>query len=309
MLDIKSLHYRYPDAPSAALSGVSLSAQRGQILGLLGPNGAGKSTLVAHLAGLLNVQQGEIHIDGQPLGECRRLDPTRIAVAPQDCAFYPMLSVRENLECFAALSRMNTSAVRAATIRALGVVQLNDYACVRSERLSGGLKRRLNLAIALLANPELIVLDEPTVGVDPQSRVFLLETVKRLATEGACVIYTSHYLEEIEAIADRVAIIHHGQVLRHEPLSNLLAEGAAHLSVRFSEALPQTLVDRLQGIGTVQMEGKRLRMQLATGISPVGALKIIEDSGAAIQEIHAGRYTLEQLFMLLTDEKPEAYSS
>lgn len=308
MLDIKGLHYRYPDAPSAALSGVSLSAQRGQILGLLGPNGAGKSTLVAHLAGLLNVQRGEIHIDGQPLREYRRLDPTRIAVAPQDCAFYPMLSVRENLECFAALSRMNTSAIRDATIRALGVVQLNDYAGVRSERLSGGLKRRLNLAIALLANPELIVLDEPTVGVDPQSRIFLLETVKRLAAEGACVIYTSHYLEEIETIADQVAIIHQGQLLRHAPLSSLLAEGAAHLSVRLSEALPQTLVDRLQGIGTVQMEGKHLRMQLAAGISPVGALKIIEDSGAAIQEIHAGRYTLEQLFMLLTDEKPEAYS-
>lgn len=305
MLDIAALSYRYPGAPEAALSTVSFGAQRGEILGLLGLNGAGKSTLVAHLSGLLPIQQGDIRIDGQALAEYRRLDPTRIAVAPQDYAFYPMLSVRENLECFAAVSRLQSSAVSEATTRALSIVQLNDYAKVRSERLSGGLQRRLNLAIALLAKPELIVLDEPTVGVDAQSRAFLLETVKRLAAEGAAVIYTSHYLEEIEAIADRVAILHHGKLLRNGTLNSLLSEGAAHLSVSFSESPARTLLDQLRGFGTAQLNGSDLQLQLNPGVSAVAALKVIEAIGPTIQEIHAGRYTLQQLFMQLTHEAPE----
>ncbi len=305
MLDIVGLHYRYPDAPHAALNAVSLGVKRGEILGLLGLNGAGKSTLVAHLSGLLPVQRGEITIDGQPLADYRRLDPTRIAVAPQEYAFYPMLSVRENLQCFAAVSRLSAAAVADATARALGVAQLHEHADVRGERLSGGLKRRLNLAIALLANPKLIVLDEPTVGVDAQSRAFLLETVKRLAGEGAAVIYTTHYLEEIEAIADQVAILHRGQMLRCAPLSDLLSEGAAHLAVSFSAAPPRTLLDRLHGLGAAQLEGKHLRLQLAPAISPLAALNIIEGCGAPLLEIHAGCYTLEQLFMQLTRDEAE----
>jgi len=305
MLDITGLRYCYPGAANAALGPVSFSVQRGQILGLLGPNGAGKSTLVAHLAGLLPVQQGEIRIEGQLLSAYRRIDPTRIAVAPQDYAFYPMLSVRENLECFAAVSRMNASAARAATTRALGIAQLEDYANVRSERLSGGLKRRLNLSIALLARPELIVLDEPTVGVDAQSRSFLLETIKRLATEGVAVIYTTHYLEEIEAIADQVAILHRGNILRLGPLGSLLAEGASHLTVSFTQTPAPVVLDCIQGFGTAHLTDKTLRLQLAAGVSPVAALKAIEACGTPILEIHAGRYTLEQLFMQLTGDRAE----
>ncbi len=308
MLDIAGLRYCYPNAADAALGPISLSVQRGQILGLLGPNGAGKSTLVAHLAGLLPVQQGEIRIEGQPLNAYRRLDPTRIAVAPQDFAFYPMLSVRENLDCFAAACRLKASAARDATTRALGMAKLEDYAHVRSERLSGGLKRRLNLAIALLARPELIVLDEPTVGVDAQSRSFLLDTVKRLAAEGAAVIYTTHYLEEIEAIADQVAILHRGQMLRLGPLSSLLAAGASHLTVGFAQTPAPDLLDRIQSFGTAQLTDKTLRLQLSTGVSPVAALTAIEACGTPIHEIHAGRYTLEQLFTQLTADQSEATS-
>lgn len=305
MLEIIGLRYAYPGAAHIALGGVSLNVQRGQILGLLGPNGAGKSTLVAHLAGLLDVQQGEIRIDGQPLSAYRRHDPTRIAVAPQDYAFYPMLSVRENLECFAAVSHLHATGVREATARALDITQLNDYAKVRGERLSGGLKRRLNLAIALLARPQLIVLDEPTVGVDAQSRNFLLDTIKRLADEGAAVIYTTHYLEEIEAIADQVAILHHGEILRHGPLNNLLAEGAAHITVNFAEAPPPTLLDTVHALGTAQISGKQLQLKLGPDITPLAALNIIERCGTPMLEIHAGRYTLEQLFMQLTGEQTE----
>ena len=305
MLEITGLRYIYPGVQQAALAGVSFNVQRGQILGLLGPNGAGKSTLVAHLAGLLDVQHGEILIDGQPLSAYRQHDPTRIAIAPQDYAFYPMLSVRENLECFAAVNRLHALDAREAIARTLEVTQLNDYAKVRGERLSGGLKRRLNLAIALLAKPDLLVLDEPTVGVDAQSRSFLLDTIKRLAAEGAAVIYTTHYLEEVEAIADQVAILHRGEILRHGSLNSLLGEGAAHITVQFAEPPPPGLLDSVHALGTVQLSGTQLRLELAYGVAPMAALNVIETWGVPMLEMHAGRYTLEQLFMQLTGEPME----
>ena len=306
MLEITGLGYTYPNVTHAALVDVSFSVQRGQILGLLGPNGAGKSTLVAHLAGLLNVQYGEIRIDGELLNTYRQHDPTRIAIAPQDYAFYPMLSVRENFECFAAVNRLYAANAREAIARALDVTQLSDYAKVRGERLSGGLKRRLNLAIALLSRPELLVLDEPTVGVDAQTRSFLLDTIKRLAAEGAAVIYTTHYLEEVEAIADHVAILHRGEILRHGPLNDLLAEGAAHITVQFSEVPPPVLLESIQSLGSATLSDKQLRLELAPGIAPLGALNVIERCGTPMLEVHVGRYTLEQLFMQLTGEPIEA---
>ena len=305
MLEITGLGYTYPKVAQAALFDVTFNVQRGQILGLLGQNGAGKSTLVAHLAGLLNVQRGEIRIDSELLNTYRQHDPTRIAIAPQDYAFYPMLSVRENLECFAAVNRLQAAAAREAIARALDVTQLNDYAKVRGERLSGGLKRRLNLAIALLARPELLVLDEPTVGVDAQTRSFLLDTIKRLAAEGAAVIYTTHYLEEVEAIADQVAILHRGKILRHGPLNSLLAEGAAHITVQFADVPTPALLESVQTLGSAQLSGKQLRLELTPGIAPLAALSIIERFGTPMLEIHAGRYTLEQLFMQLTGEPLE----
>ncbi|HMC13221.1 MAG TPA: ABC transporter ATP-binding protein, partial [Gallionellaceae bacterium] len=210
MLAIRNLSYRYPHTENPALTGVSLNAERGQILGLLGPNGAGKTTLISHLSGILQVQKGDISIDSLPLAVVRRNTPTRIAVAPQEYAFYPMLTAKENLECFAAACGLHGDRKRRRIGECLAFSRLERFAQVRAERLSGGLKRRLNLAIALLPEPELILLDEPTVGVDPQSRAFLLDAVKALANNGAAVIYTSHYMEEIEAIANRVIIIDDG---------------------------------------------------------------------------------------------------
>lgn len=302
MLNISNLSYHYPGAPGAALDAVSFSMPRGQVLGLLGPNGAGKSTLVSHLAGLLPIQQGAIEVDGKPLADTRRHDPTRIAVAPQDYAFFPMLSVRENLACFAAVSRLHGTARDSATARVLTLTGLDEYAGRRAERLSGGLKRRLNLAIALLARPALIVLDEPTVGVDAQSRSFLLATIRQLADDGATVIYTTHYLEEIEAIADQVAILHRGRMLRVGALPSLLAEGSSHLTVQFAAAPPPSLLASLQAVGSARLTGLSLEIELSPGITPMAALPLIERSGIPVVELHGGRYTLEQLFVQLTGD-------
>ena len=203
MLTIRDLYFRYPSASAAALQQVSFSAARGEVLGLLGPNGAGKTTLIAQLAGMLAPQQGQIEIDGQPLAQLRLTRPTCIAIAPQEYAFYPTLSVLENLDCFAGVGGLRGAGKTERIDACIALAQLQNYRKVQAQRLSGGLKRRLNMSIALLHRPELILFDEPTVGVDPQSRAFLMETIKQMARQGSAVIYTSHYMEEVQAIADR----------------------------------------------------------------------------------------------------------
>lgn len=223
MLTIRQLAFRYPGAATAALTDVSLAVARGEVLGLLGPNGAGKTTVIAHLAGLLPIQRGEITIDGRALAAERARNPTRIAMAPQDYAFYPSLTVTENLECFAGVGGLSGGRMKERIRECLVFAQMEGYAKVRANRLSGGLRRRLNLGIALLHSPELLLLDEPTVGVDPQSRAFILDSVRQLARNGCAVIYSSHYMEEVEAIADQVVFLDQGRVVKEGPLTELLA--------------------------------------------------------------------------------------
>ena len=303
MLAIQALAYRYPGSAEAALDDVSLQAARGEVLGLLGPNGAGKTTLISHLAGLREVQQGTVTIDGEPLAAVRAHTPTRIAVAPQEYAFYPMLTVQQNLACFASAARI----ARSKRVERIGLcaatAQLENVLGTRADQLSGGLKRRLNLAIALLPEPELIVFDEPTVGVDPQTRAFVLDAIRALAEAGAAVIYTSHYMEEIEAIADRVIILDHGRVLRDGYLDDLLAEGAKVLTITADAIEPAALREVLGFFGPLDPAGPaphtvRLRLDRTHRLGEV--LAALEATGAQVQHAEFGRHDLEQLFMALT---------
>ncbi|MDA7416356.1 ABC transporter ATP-binding protein [Xenophilus arseniciresistens] len=296
MLAIDGLYHRYAGASAPALDGVQLQAARGQVLGLLGPNGAGKTTLISHLSGALAPQRGQITVDGQPLAAVRARTPTRIGVAPQELAFYPPLTVMENLACFAAACGLR-GARRAGRIAAcLDFARLQPFADVRAEQLSGGLKRRLNLAIALLPEPELLLLDEPTVGVDPQSRAFVLDAIRALADAGTAVIYASHYMEEIEAIADRVLILDHGRVLRDGPLDALLAEGATVLTLR-ADGLS---AERLQRWGQVEQGPDPWCLRLAAHQRPSAVLVALEAEGVDVRQAEFGRASLEQLFMALT---------
>jgi len=240
-------------------------------------------------------------IDGQPLHAVRAQHPTRIAVAPQEYAFYGMLSVRENLACFAAAGRLKGARARERIEACLAFAQLERFASTAADKLSGGLKRWLNLAIALLPEPELMLFDEPTVGVDPQSRAFLLDAIKALATQGAAVIYTSHYMEEIEAIADRVVILDHGRVLRDGTLAELLAVGTRLLSL----VAPGADASALAVFGTLdavpQSPTGHWRLRLNDGVSPAAVLTALDRAGTPAQQAEFGRCDLEQLFMALTD--------
>ncbi|MEQ1439935.1 ABC transporter ATP-binding protein [Fontimonas sp. SYSU GA230001] len=210
MIDIEQLHKRYPGAARPALAGLDLRVPDGCVFGLLGPNGAGKTTLISILTTTLSADRGRVVIDGCDVATQAAAVRARVAYAPQELAFYPGLSVSENLELFAALTPGASAETVAAAIR---IGDLSAHLDKRALSLSGGLKRRLNFCIALLGKPRLLCLDEPTAGVDPQSRNFLLDAVLRLRATGVTVLYSTHYMEEVERVCDRVAILDEGRLL------------------------------------------------------------------------------------------------
>jgi ABC-2 type transport system ATP-binding protein len=300
MLSIRNLSFRYPAATADALKDVSFDALRGEVLGLLGPNGAGKTTLISHLSGLRPLQNGDIAIDHRPLAAVRASSPTSIAVAPQEYAFYPSLSVVENLACFAGVGGLSGRDMKSRIAECLGVAQLERYAGVHADRLSGGLKRRLNMAIALLHRPELLLFDEPTVGVDPQSRAFLLQAIRQLATDGCAVIYTSHYMEEVQAIADRVVILDEGRVLKQGVLAELLGEGKTRLELAVEGGEVERLLKLLSPFGDVVRLGAGVQVMLASRHSLAAVIAAVDAAGLVVSLARFGGADLEQLFMSLT---------
>jgi ABC-2 type transport system ATP-binding protein len=225
-LNLEALSFRYPGRGETVLDQVTLAIPAGGIFGLLGPNGAGKTTLISILAGQLRGASGSISAGDEPLEALRRRRPRSLGLVPQEYAFYPMLTCAENLRFFGAVQGLTGARLKERIAGAAGFARIESALTRRAGRLSGGLKRRLNLAIGLLGEPEILLLDEPTVGVDPQSRAFLLESIRSLAGEGRTIVYTSHYMEEIEAICDRVAIIDHGRVLVSGALSDVIRDGS-----------------------------------------------------------------------------------
>ena len=305
MLTLKGIRTRYPRATEFALDGVTFSLERGEVLGLLGPNGAGKTTLISHLAGVLPLQQGSISVYAQSLQQSRQSHPSRIAVAPQEYAFFPILTVRENLQCFGAMQKSSGASVplNARIDRALSFAQLQSFSRQRANTLSGGLKRRLNLAIAVMSEPNYLLLDEPTVGVDPQSRAFLLDAVRQLASEGMGIIYTSHYMAEVEALAQRVVIIDHGKVLCQGELNALLASGQTELRFEQSGLGDAGVQHILQNYGQIKNTGQaagQYDILLNAQCQPGQVLQALEQAGARIAQAEFGRLNLEQLFMQLT---------
>ncbi len=229
VLSAEHIGYRYPDQPEAALHDVSLVLSRGQVLGLLGPNGSGKSTLIGVLAGLRRPESGLVRRVGAR-------EPV-VAWVPQEYAFYPQLKCVENLRFFAAMLVLPAAESAARVERAIAACMLSEFADKPARHCSGGVRRRLNIAIALLQKPDVLMLDEPTVGVDPQSRAFLLEQVRALAGAGAAVVYATHYMEEAAAVCDRILLLDHGRVLASGDLPTLLQGQAGGMAFASLEAL------------------------------------------------------------------------
>lgn len=297
MLQVSGVSFRYRQAATPALDGVSLHIPAGSVYGLLGPNGAGKTTLISILAGLQRATSGSIALNGRPLAEARAAESRAIALVPQDYAFYPMLTVAENLQFFGGVLGLDAAELKARIDYAIAFARLEQVTGKRAEQLSGGLRRRLNLAIGLLGKPELLLLDEPTVGVDPQSRSFLLDAIAGLPASGTTVLYTSHYMEEVEAICQRVAIVDQGKVLAEGALDDLLRCDESVAELALGVELPAELAARYQATA---LGALTYRLELPNASALPRLLDELAAAGCPLHRLNVGRQNLEQLFMRLT---------
>jgi ABC-2 type transport system ATP-binding protein len=301
MIRLSKLRYHYrPDAPPA-LDGVSLNIERGSIFGLLGPNGAGKTSLLSLLAGLLKLQGGGIAVNGEPFAAWRARRPTAIALVPQDYAFYPMLTVAENLTFFAGVQGLPAQQRKRNCADAIAFACLESVVKRRAGELSGGLRRRLNLAIGLTGAPDVLLLDEPTAGVDPQSRHFLLEAVQRFAAAGHTVLYTSHYMEEVEAVCSELAIMDHGKVLKAGTLAEVTGVEARALNLKLTHPLPEKLASDLHArFPGMEESDNIIRVPAPTPDAIAFLLAELSASGVDLAHMEYGAPNLEQVFMQLT---------
>jgi ABC-2 type transport system ATP-binding protein len=305
MLEARSLKKSY--GPLVAVDGVSLRAGKGEIIGLLGPNGAGKTTTVSMIAGLLRPDSGEVLIGGRRLhGDT---DPLKrqIGLAPQDLGLYEELSARDNLALFGALYNLGGAELKRAMGRVLELVGLADRAKDKVAGFSGGMRRRLNLAAALLHDPQVLLLDEPTVGVDPQSRNAIFDNLETLRQAGKTLLYTTHYMEEAERLCDRLVIIDHGKVIADDTLQGLhkLMPAASMLTVELADSHGDlNLLEKLRTLPEVQsaeMRGGSLKIglhDLSTEAPKV--LEWLVGRGHPFQHVSSELASLESVFLTLT---------
>jgi ABC-2 type transport system ATP-binding protein len=219
MLEVREISKRF--GAVAAVDAVSFAVGAGELVGLLGPNGAGKTTTVSILSGVMRADRGSVLIDGAPIQSDTDPRKRRIGLVPQDLALYDELTAQANLSFVGALYGLNGARLESAIARTLRLVGLSDRASLLVRTFSGGMKRRLNLAAGLLHDPDVLLLDEPTVGVDPQSRNAIFENLETLKAQGKALLYTTHYMEEAERLADRIVVIDRGRVVADDTLAGM----------------------------------------------------------------------------------------
>jgi ABC-2 type transport system ATP-binding protein len=284
-----------------AVRAIDLDVARGECFALLGPNGAGKTTTIAMAAGVITPSRGRIEIAGIDLAREPFAARARLGLVPQELALYDELTGGENLRYFGSLYGLTGRDLVRRTGWALEAVGLGERARERVKRYSGGMKRRLNIAAGLVHRPELLFLDEPTVGVDPQSRKHIFATVSALRDAGTAVVYTSHYLEEVEALCDRLAIIDGGEIIATGSVRELVAaHGNPDLVIELAggPAALAAATDAAAHHAAVRRDGDRLRLAPPARLAPL--IAAIESAGAAIARIQSSAATLETAFLALT---------
>lgn len=303
VIEVRGLGYRYPGADSAALKGIDLDVPRGSTFGLLGPNGAGKSTLLSILTGLLPAPPGSVRIAGFDSARDGAAIRAISALVPQEYAFYPALSGRENLEFFAGVYRLDRAQRRQRLDYAAQVCRLHDVLERRAETYSGGVKRRLNLAIGLLNAPQILYLDEPTVGIDATSRQTIAAAIQALRADGTTVVYTSHYMEEVETLCDTLAVIDRGRVVIQDRMERLLQRsGGKQLHVLLQAAPTPALQQALALWEPVATQPLRWSLTLAEGAAQLPAmLALLAQHGAVVEQLQFGISRLEQVYTTLLE--------
>lgn len=289
-----------------AVKGVQFFIEQGEIVGLLGPNGAGKSTAISMISSLVKPTEGEVTINNISVtknpGGIRRF----LGVVPQEIAVFQDLTARENLKFFGRAYRLKGKTLQKRISEVLEIVGLTDRADDLVKNYSGGMKRRINIAVALLHHPQILIMDEPTVGIDPQSRNYILETVRRLnREENMTIIYTSHYMEEVEYLCDRVYIMDHGEIIasgRQTELQAILTQENT-IVAQFSR-IDNGILDRLQAhplVSNVTRQGAAVTLIAKKDTAVLGDIfAIAQEAGVQLQSVEVKSPTLEDVFLHLT---------
>jgi ABC-2 type transport system ATP-binding protein len=300
-LEVRDLRKRY--GTTVALDGVSFDVAEGEMFGLLGPNGAGKTTLLSVLSCLLAPDGGEVRLLGERVRPSARGVRRLVGIVPQELALYAELTARENLAFFGELYGVRGAELRRCVDEVLAAVALGDRADEPAANFSGGMKRRLNFGLALVHRPRLLLLDEPTVGVDPQSRNHIFEGVRRLNAAGTTVLYTSHYMEEVEALCPRVGIMDHGRLVACDTLPGLLRQLHGLIRLRVPAPTP-ALRERLKGLPDCRLAergGRLLELECrdvkGTLVRLVAALN---ETQTELASLETEEPNLERVFLHLT---------
>ena len=302
MIKIEDLHKTYGE--KMALNGLSLEIKEGTIFGLLGPNGAGKTTLISILNGLTQFNKGSVTVFGLPLQENIQAIRKRCALIPQTLAFYENLTVIENLNFFGGIQNIEVNTLKKNIAYAVETNRLGSMLKQKASTLSGGQKRRLNIAIGLLNNPDILFFDEPTVGIDPESRNEILETILSFKKANKTVVYTSHYMPEIEKICDEVAIINAGEIIKQGSIESMLSSDTVSEVVIEVRETPMVELERClnenSNLSIVDESTLMLNTKVSSAIAEV--LMQLEKSDIAVRNVRYGTTTLESLFIALTSK-------
>ena len=303
VLTAEGLHKNFGSL--TAVNGVSFFIGEGETFGLLGPNGAGKTTSISMIAGLLEADSGEVTVAGKPITTSSVSSKSAIGLVPQELAIYPDLTADENLGFFGRLYGMGKSELANRVDEVLEVIGLTERRDDLTKEFSGGMKRRLNIGIGLLHKPALLILDEPTVGVDPQSRNAILESVESLAGEGMAVLYTTHYMEEAERLCDRVAIIDEGSIkaegTRRELVSMVGGKDRVSISAIGNLGKAAEAARRLPEVSGATASDHRLEILTIDAASLLPKLLAeVSSAGASITSVEVIEPNLEAVFLHLT---------
>lgn len=306
MIEVEQLRKSFGDL--TAVDGVSFSASPGEIFGLLGPNGAGKTTAISCISGLLTPTSGHVKVMGHEVLGDGVAARSAIGVVPQEIALYEDLSAVENLEYWGGAQGMRNPLLRERMQTVLEATGLQDRAREPVKRFSGGMKRRLNFACGIVHRPKVLLLDEPTVGVDPQSRVRLLDLVRQEAKSGTCVLYTTHYMEEAETLCDRLAIVDHGKIIAQGTLSELRGmveeRDLLRLSGVFDPQRARDAVERIEGVEVLQADSELMLFSLPDASRRLPAVFLaLASSGAEVRGTILTQPSLESLFIKLTGKE------
>ncbi len=306
MVRVDRLRKEYGDL--VAVKEISFEAEPGRIFGLLGPNGAGKSTTIGCMSGLLKPTSGTCHIMDHDVVRDPMAAKRQLGVVPQELALYEDLSATENLSFWGGAYGLRGGSLKRRVGELLELIGLQDRAREAVKKYSGGMKRRLNFACGIVHEPKVLLLDEPTAGVDPQSRVRLLDMVREQAGAGTCVLYTTHYMEEAEALCDHLAIVDHGNLIASGSLAELQAmlgeRDLLRLSGQFPDGEVTVALHAMEGLEIVQAgeDMITLAMRNASGMLPA-VFSALEKAGATIRETTVTRPSLETLFIKLTGKE------